>query len=460
MKRILIAGTHSGVGKTTITAGLIAALRRRGHAVIPFKVGPDYIDPGFHGAAAGVAAGNLDSWMVPPDQVLETLERRVPENAVAVIEGVMGLFDGRKNMGEVGSSAHVAKLTSTPVILVASGAKMARSAAALVGGYVNFDQQLNVAGVILNHLSGDSHYRLLKEALDEHLTLPVFGYLPKETKVAIPERHLGLLPSAEKAALGELFSSLADLVESNLDVDAILRAAEKAPPLPKPEKRVFPEDTVSALCRIAVAQDKAFHFYYPENLDLLRAYGARIVPFSPLEDPGLPENVQGVMLGGGFPEMFADLLAENTSLMAALQSAVNDGMPVYAECGGYMMLARELADFKGERFAMSGVFPGRAVMRGKRRALGYVEVAGAPGNYLLPEDETCRGHEFHWSDMQDVSSEPLYLREPAKEPVGEQAKNCLGSYIHLHFLSNPGVARRFVEKCAAYGKNGGEHEDR
>ena len=459
MKRILIAGTHSGVGKTTFTAGLIAALRRRGHAVAPFKVGPDYIDPGFHGAAAGVPAGNLDSWMVPRDQVLETLQRRVPEGTIAVIEGVMGLYDGRKNMGEVGSSAHVAKITETPVVLVASGAKMARSAAALVSGYVNFDPELTFAGVVFNQLSGDSHYRILYDAVREHLALPVLGYLPRDTKVAIPERHLGLLPSAEKGALSELFTSLADLVEENVDVDAIIAAARAATPLPEPKQRVFPANAEETVCRIAVARDEAFHFYYPENLDLLHAYGAEIVPFSPLHDHDLPENIQGIFLGGGFPEMFADTLAENRSLLSGVARAVEQGMPVYAECGGYMTLARELVDFAGERFSMTGVFPGRAVMRSKRRALGYVEVAGAPGNFLLPEDETCRGHEFHWSDMQDESAVPLYYKQPTKEAVGERMKHCLGSYIHLHFLSNPAVARRFVNKCVAYGRSGGKNED-
>ena len=459
MRRILIAGTNSGVGKTTVTAGLIAALCRRGHSVVPFKVGPDYIDPGFHGAAAGVPAGNLDSWMVPQDQVLETLHRRVPKDAIVVIEGVMGLFDGRKGMGEVGSSAHVAKITDTPVVLVASGAKMARSAAAMVSGYVNFDPDLDFAGVIFNQLSGDSHYQILHDAVCNHLTVPVLGYLPRDTQVAIPERHLGLMPSAEKEKLSELLTSLADLVEANLDVEAIIAAASNAKPLPKPKQRVFPAEPAAQSCRIAVARDEAFHFYYPENLDLLTAFGAEIVPFSPLHDGELPEDIQGVMLGGGFPEMFADKLTANATLRSGLAKAVKQGMPVYAECGGYMFLAQDLADFAGLRYPMTGVFPGHAEMRSKRRALGYVEVAGAPGNFLLPENETCRGHEFHWSDMQDCSQQALYLKQPTGDPVGERIYHCLGSYIHLHFLSNPGVAKRFVEKCVAFGRFGGNHEN-
>ncbi|MDW7684108.1 MAG: cobyrinate a,c-diamide synthase [Bacillota bacterium] len=459
MKRILIAGTNSGVGKTTLTAGLIYALRRRGYAPVPFKVGPDYIDPGFHAAAAGTPAGNLDSWMVPPDQVLETLHRRVPGGAIAIIEGVMGLYDGRRDMGEIGSSAHVAKITQTPVVLVASGAKMARSVAALIGGYVNFDRDVHFAGAVLNYVSGESHYRLLEGAITEHLDLPVFGYLPKEIKAQVPERHLGLLPAAETEGLEALLTQLADLVEEHLNVDAILSAAAAAPPLPRPAQTVFPPQREPAACRIAVARDEAFHFYYPENLELLADYGADIVPFSPLHDEKLPKGTSGVLLGGGFPEMFARQLAANTSMHASLAGAVEEGMPVYAECGGYMYLARELEDFDGNTFPMAGVFPGRAVMQKRRRALGYVEVAGVPGNFLLPQAESCRGHEFHWSHMAGQGKTPLFQMLPAGDETGEQFKNCAGSYIHLHFLSNPGVARRFVRACIHYQQSGGTTDD-
>lgn len=456
MKRILIAGTHSGVGKTTVTAGLIYALRRRGYDVRPFKVGPDYIDPGFHAAAAGVPAANLDSWMVPPDQVLETLERRVPEDAIAVIEGVMGLYDGRKGMGEVGSSAHVAKITQTPVVLMASGAKMARSAAALVGGYINFDRSLNFAGVIFNHVSGDSHYQILSQAVIDHVGTPVLGYLPKEPKAAVPERHLGLMSATETNSLDSLLTILADLVEKHVDVDAILAAATAAGSLPLPDKRIFPLQSEPQSCRIAVAKDEAFHFYYPENLELLTAYGAELVPFSPLHDTTLPTGVSGVILGGGFPEMFASQLADNAVMQDSLYRATVSGMPVYAECGGYMYLGHSLTDFNGNSFPMAGVFPGRAVMQQKRRALGYVEVAGTAHNDLLPANETCRGHEFHWSDMEGVSEASLYGKLPQGEAAGERARNCFGSYIHLHFLSNPAVARRFVDACVRYSRDGGK----
>ena len=456
MKRIMIAGTHSGVGKTTLTAGLIYALRRRGQTVIPFKVGPDYIDAGFHAAAAGVPAGNLDSWMLPPDQVLEVMHRRVPPGAIAVIEGVMGLFDGRKGMGETGSSAHVAKITKTPVVLVANGAKMARSAAALVSGYLTFDSDVSFAGLVFNHLSGESHFEIIKNAVSECLQVPVFGYLPKNTEITVPERHLGLMPVAETAEMSKLLGELADFVETNLDVDAILAAAEAAEPLPEPGRTVFPDKPAPVTCRIAVAKDEAFHFYYPENLELLRACGAEIAPFSPLDDPQLPQGTDGIFLGGGFPEMFAERLASNETMRHSLQQACLGGMPMYAECGGYMYLSRELRDFSEESWPMAGVFTGRAVMRNRRRALGYVQVSGTKENYLLPESESCRGHEFHWSDMEETLDTVLYRMLPGGEPIGERRVNCLGSYIHLHFLSNPGVARRFVDACASYARSRGE----
>ncbi len=450
--RILFGGTCSGVGKTTVVTAVLAALRQRGVDLAPFKVGPDYIDPGFLAAAAARPAGNLDSWMCPPDQVLEVLARRAVDGSLVVIEGVMGLYDGRKGRGEEGSTAQVAKITSTPVILVADGARMARSASAMVGGYVRFDPGLRFAGVIFNRVGGESHYRLLREAVAEYPGLAALGYLPKDLPVSVAERHLGLTPACEVADTAGLLEALACQAEATLDLDGILAAAAAAGPLPLPARQVFPPEPLSKSCRIAVARDKAFHFYYPENLEMLAAYGAEIVFFSPLADSSLPDGTGGVYLGGGFPELFAQELSANTAMRECLAAAARDGMPVYAECGGYLYLAQELQDFEGRVYPMAGVFRGRAVMQKKRRALGYVEVSAAGDNFLLPGGETCRGHEFHWSDMSwpRGAGAPLYRRLPGNEPCGEIAGNCAGSYIHLHFLSNPGVARRFTGACRQY----------
>lgn len=457
MERIMIAGTHSGVGKTMLTAGVIKSVRNRGRKVVPFKVGPDYIDPGFHAAAAGMPAGNLDSWMMPADQVLEAFMNRSVAGGLAVIEGVMGLYDGRRGEGEAGSSAQVAKITRTPVLLVASGEKMGRSAAALVDGFIRFDRDVNFIGVIFNQVSGESHYRLLQEEVSRHTRVPVLGYLPREAAVTLPERYLGLQPAVETAGLEDILDQLAVLVEQTVDLPAILAAAAKAPLLPKPARTVIPAARNSVpYCRIAVANDAAFHFYYRENLALLNALGAELVNFSPLCDSQLPAACDGVCLGGGFPELFAAELAANGSMRQDLARAAAAGMPVYAECGGYMYLARDLTDLQGQSYPMAGVFPGRAVMRERRRALGYVEVAAAGSSLFLPPGETARGHEFHWSEMTGASTgEPLYRLLPSGDAVGELKHNCAGSYIHLHFFSNPHVAVNFVDACREFRRKRG-----
>lgn len=451
MKRLLIAGTNSGVGKTTITAAIIAALKRRGQTIIPFKVGPDYLDPGFHSAAAGQPAGNLDSWMLPPAQVRAILQRRVPSSAIAIIEGVMGLYDGRKNEGEAGSSAQLAKITKTPVVLVASGAKMARSAAALVGGYTQFDPELNFAGVIFNHLGSPSHYQILTKAVKDYLNLPVLGWLPKDTKIVIPERHLGLLPTAEAENLPALFEQLADLAEAHLDLDALLAAAATAGELPAVSETVYSVQQAPVSCRLAVAQDKAFHFYYRENLDYLQALGAELLPFSPLHDRQLPPDCHGVLLGGGFPELYAQKLSANESLRRQLKEKAAAGLPIYAESGGYMYLAQSLTNFAGETYPMCGIFSGHARMHKGRRALGYVEVKGTAANDLLPPRESCRGHEFRWSEMEDAGSNYIYQTDQ-QLLRGERIANCYGSYLHLHFLANPRLAQRFVTACTQWAQ--------
>ncbi|HZK25360.1 MAG TPA: cobyrinate a,c-diamide synthase [Oscillospiraceae bacterium] len=447
MKRLLIAGTNSGVGKTTITVAIIAALKRRGHTVIPFKVGPDYIDPGFHSAAAGQSASNLDSWMLRPAQVREILQRRVPSSAIAIIEGVMGLYDGRKNEGESGSSAQLAKITNTPVVLVASGAKMARSAAALVGGYLQFDPEVNFAGVIFNHVGSPSHYQILTKAVKDYLNLPVLGWLPKDTKIVIPERHLGLLPTAEAENLPDLFTNLADLAETHFDLDSLLAAAAAAGELPEVTETVFPAQHVPVRCRIAVAQDEAFHFYYQENLEYLQALGAELIPFSPLNDTQLPTDCHGAILGGGFPELYAKELSANITLREQLKTAAAAGLPIYAECGGYMYLAQSLTTFEEQTYPMCGIFPGHSRMHQGRRALGYVEVRGTANNALLLPQESCRGHEFRWSEMEQAGTNYLYQTEK-QQLTGERSYNCYGSYLHLHFLANPRLAQRFITVCA------------
>ena len=454
-KQLLIAGTHSGVGKTTLTMGLIAALTRRGLRVQPFKVGPDYIDPTYHTLAAGRACRNFDTWMVPPARAVE-MYRRAAQNAdVTVIEGVMGLFDGANYTDESGSSAEIAKMIGAPVLLVLDVGKMARSAGALATGYLQFDPQLNIAGFIANRCGSENHFRGVKTAIETATGVPVVGWLPKDAGLHIPERHLGLIPTDEQGELTAFVARAAETVEKYFDVPQILSLMSEisagADDLPETAPKIVerpPSVTV------AVARDAAFSFYYEDNLDLLRAAGAKIAFFSPLTDAQLPPDTAGIYLGGGFPELYAAQLAQNTSLLAALRRAHRRGMPIYAECGGFMYLTESLVDLDGVSHGMTGLVPGETRMQPKLVGLGYRLVEGMAGNFLLPAGESARGHEFHWStwEVSPTKVSPAWIvrsrRNPAQSsPAGYARRNLVASYLHLHFAGNRNLARNFVAAC-------------
>lgn len=456
-KQLLIAGTHSGVGKTTLTMGLIAALTRRGIRVQPFKVGPDYIDPTYHTLAAGRACRNFDTWMVPPKQAAALYRRAAQAADVAIIEGVMGVFDGASYTDESGSSAEIAKMIGAPVLLVLDVGKMARSAGALAAGYLQFDPQLNIVGFIANRCGSENHFRGVKTAIEAATGMPVVGWLPKNANLHIPERHLGLIPTDEQGELTAFIARAAETVEKYFDVPQILSLMSEiwagADDLPQTEppivKRLSP-------VTIAVARDAAFSFYYEDNLDLLWAAGAEIAFFSPLTDPHLPPNTAGIYLGGGFPELHAAQLAENTSLLAALRRAHTQSMPIYAECGGFMYLTESLVDLDGVSHRMAGLVPGETRMQPKLAALGYRLVEGQPENFLLPAGAT-RGHEFHWSTWEipqaKVSSAWIVRsrRNPAQSsPAGYARRNLVASYLHLHFAGNQNLARNFVAACKTW----------
>ena len=452
---ILIAGTHSGVGKTTLTTGIVGALRRRGLAVQPFKVGPDYIDPTYTTRIAGRPCRNLDAWMVPADRLVELYARAVDGADVVVVEGVMGLFDGHPGRG-AGSTAELAKLLGLPVVLVIDVGRMGQSAAAVALGYTSLDPAVDIVGIIANEVGSDGHLRLVAEAIDGATGLPVVGHLPHRPDLALPERHLGLIPVDEGRTEGEFFSRLVEQVEASVDVEALLRLAAGAPVVENKPTGLFPEAHVGPPVTLAVAQDEAFCFYYQDNLDLLAAWGARLVPFSPLRDGALPAGCDGVYLGGGFPEFFAAPLAENRALLDGLRAAHAAGMPIYAECGGLMYLCRTLGDLDGGRHEAVGLVPANAVIKGGRMALGYAEVKAQRETLLLGEGEVARGHEFHYSSL-DVSpgdADAAYLLAGVDRREGFADGNLLASYVHLHFGSNPGLAPRFVATCAEWGARG------
>jgi cobyrinic acid a,c-diamide synthase len=451
-RRLVVAGTHSGVGKTTVTLALLAALRRRGLAVQPFKVGPDFIDPGHHTAVCGRPSYNLDTWMVSDDRIRSTFVRASAGADVAVIEGVMGLFDGRSAEDPRGSTAHLARLLDCPVLLVVDASAVAASIAAVVKGFSDFDPDVHLVGAICNRVAGERHYAYLEPAIRRHTRVAPLGWLPRRTEWEIPERHLGLT-TAEDLGKGSNTEQLGEAFEATVKVDDLLelsrqRVAGADCSTPRLDRHQGVEDSAPASrrYRVAVARDAAFCFYYQENLDLLQGAGADLVPFSPLRDTALPDDIHLVYLGGGYPEFHTEQLAANRSLLAALRAFHAGGGRLYAECGGLMYCCRELADTDGRVFPMLDLLPARAVMQPRRAALGYVTWRATEDTLLGPTGMEWRGHEFHYSRLQPLGPlQPVALlhREGQESrPDGFADGGLLAGYAHLHFASHPeGVAR-------------------
>jgi len=452
VKQLVIAGTHSGVGKTTLVVGLIGALRRRGLVVQPFKVGPDYIDPTHHTRAAGRPCANLDTWMVPADRV-KTLFRHMARGAdVALIEGVMGLYDGQGYDAETGSTAEVAKLLGAPVVLVMDASRMARSAGALALGYRDFDRDVPLAGFVVNCVGSEGHAAGVAAAITRATGLPVLGRVPREDRLRVPERHLGLVPTAEPGDWQALAGAAAEVVERCLDVERLLALAGEvdstSAAVPAPARSARGPRPV-----IAVARDEAFHFTYEGNLELIIAAGAEIAFFSPLHDTGLPAGTAGLIVSGGFPEVYAAGLAANAAMHEAIRAAHARDVPIYAECGGLMYLSEAIVDFEGCCHPMVGLLPGHTTMS-RRLTLGYRTAQAANPSWLFERGEMVRGHEFHYSAWEGRPAHlpaayrllpPGGTTEP--QPEGACAGNLWASYVHLHFWAKPELAGRFVAAC-------------
>jgi cobyrinic acid a,c-diamide synthase len=437
LPRIVVAGTHSGVGKTTVASGLMAALSRRGLRVAPFKVGPDFIDPSYHSLAAGRPGRNLDAFLSGPGLIAPLFAHGSRGADVAVVEGVMGLFDGKSGGGEYASTAHVAKLLGAPVVLVVDASAVARSAAAIVHGYATFDPDLRLGGVILNRVGSERHERMLREAIAP-LNVPVLGVLRRDAGIRTPDRHLGLVPAAERRREARIsLDATGELLSRCCDLDAILRLARSTEPLNaeswSPEA---PEPGPPA--RVAVAAGPSFSFLYEENLELLRGAGADITLFDPTSDEELPEDADALYLGGGFPETYAEALAANEPLKEQVCGFAEEGRPIIAECGGLLYLVREL---DGHR--MCGVLPARAWMT-DRLSLGYREARAAHDSPLAQSGTMTRGHEFHYSTVEPGAGE-----RPAWELEGRGAEGFVSggvhaSYLHLHWAASPEIPRRLV----------------
>ena len=452
--RLVIAATQSGAGKTTIVTGLLAALRQRGLRVQSFKAGPDYIDPGYHALASGCPAHNLDSWLTPKEVLPAILTAEAAAADVAIIEGVMGLYDGGRQ--GISSTAEIAKILQAPVLLVIDAKSMGASAAAIAQGFRDYDRSVQLAGVILNRLGSATHEAMIREALAK-IGMPVLGAWRRDDSLHLPERHLGLVPVEENHEQA-LISKLGQVAAASMDLDKLVALAESAAPLAVTELAVMAENKYA--CRIGVAKDEAFSFYYPASLKVLEKMGAQIVPFSPLHDEKLPA-VDGVLIGGGFPEMFAAQLAANISLRQELKALATDGLPILAECGGYMYMMESLRDFAGNTHEMVGALPGKTEMTAKLQMVGYVEAELQADSLLGKKGEKLRGHEFHFSKEQTVAAETAVftfrkLRNNTEYPAGQQYKNVLGSYLHLHFAGCVSAAESFVRKCAVYRQERGQ----
>lgn len=433
---------------------MLAALVRRGLSVAPFKVGPDFIDPGHHTQITGSTSRNLDGWMLSEETNRICFSRHAHNADIAVVEGVMGLYDGYDGKSEAGSTAQMAKWLGLPVLLIVDAKSMARSAAALVQGFEGFDKALTLVGTVFNNIGSRRHLSYLREAMQESVKTDCLGGIRRNAEIEIPERHLGLITSQDHFMEARAIGRLADIIEESIDIDDLMNR--------------LPDITLNPLCRddvesirppglrIGVPRDNAFCFYYQDNLDLLSEYGAELVFFSPISDDSLPDDLDGLYIGGGYPELFAGKLSDQKRLRQQIQTLSMEDMPIYAECGGFMYLCEALIDTEGHRYPMAGCFPFTAKMSSRRKALGYREISLRKDTIIGRAGKVIRGHEFHYSELTDAprDTENIYRVSDRKYlkalREGYQIRQCLGSYIHLHFGSCPEAAWNFVESCRQY----------
>lgn len=442
--RLLLAAPASGSGKTTLTCALLRALERRGQAPCAFKCGPDYIDPMFHRSVLGVPSRNLDLFFSSPEEIRRNLARGAAGRGTAVIEGVMGYYDGVGG-GQRASSWHLAQVTQTPTVLVAEPKGSALTLAAVVQGLARFRQPSQVAGVLLNGTTPAMAARLSRDILRE-TGLPVLGCLPRLPECSVPSRHLGLYTPGEIRDLEERVDKLADALEQSADVDGLLELARSAPDLEVAEEPEKPQPPAGVL---AVAWDEAFCFYYQENLELLERCGLKIVKFSPLTDRALPEGTCGIYLGGGYPELHAQALSENTPMLEALRRAARADMPILAECGGFLLLQQTLEDPQGRAWPMAGILEGTGYRTGRLQRFGYVTLRPKEDGPYLRAGETLAAHEFHrWDTTQNGDAWMAQKPESDKHwPCMVCKGNLLAGFPHLYLPSCPSAAQRFAGVC-------------
>jgi cobyrinic acid a,c-diamide synthase len=448
---LIIAGERSGVGKTTITLGLLSWLKSQGKSIQSFKVGPDYIDPMFHTAITGLQCRNLDPILTSEDYVKSCFSYHSQQADISIIEGVMGLYDGVPNDKSFcyGSTAHIAKLLQIPVILIIDCSKLSTSIGAIAYGYVNLDLEVKIVGIILNKVGSEKHLSFLKEGL-KICSIPIVGVWFREKYIELPSRHLGLIPTEEITSHQEIFKQLAVIAEKNFLWNLLTPYLEE-----KKTNNKFSDNFYNFIpqkkynLKIAVAKDKAFNFYYQDNFDILEKLGVKLVFFSPINDDKIPDNIQGIYLGGGFPEVFASELAKNITMIESLKQAINSGIFTYAECGGMMYLSEKIINFEGKSWEMVGVLPNIAIMD-KKLTLGYREAKILIKNNLFKDNITLKGHEFHRSKNSDIPNLPIaeikdYYTQQILSYQGWQIKNIYASYLHIHLGNITSQIEKFLQ---------------
>ena len=449
----LISGTHSGVGKTTVSFAVMSILHELGFNVQPFKVGPDFIDPGYHKLATGRESINLDLWMMGLSNVRRSFALFSSPADVAVIEGMGALFDGERGT-ERGSAGYLAKKLDVPILLVIDVWGMTRSATALINGFMSFDPRVRIAGIILNRAGSEGHYEMVLNSLPPRIRRLVLGYLLRSNHLSVPERHLGLLTLEENSEALKVKAALLRSAKQTLDVNRLVRLfniKKKGVSEPPSSSKTSPSKV-----RIGIARDKSFCFYYTENLAMLEEAGADLLPFSPLEDANLPDDLDGLYFGGGYPESFPDVLSNNKNMRRKILELSRVGMPMYAECGGLMYLGRSLKNFDGRKYPMVSVLPTDTEMDKNYLAIKYVEIETTAETLLGPKGTKARGQEFHQSRLVSAQLENGCYRVTTNAgkvfSEGFKQANVLASYIHLHFKSNPSIPTHFISRCLGYHK--------
>lgn len=451
MKAFLVGGTSSGSGKTTITLGLLRAYARRGLRVQPYKVGPDYIDTGWHTKVTGVASRNLDAFMLPESAIHHLFQYHTANADIAIIEGVMGLFDGFGVDPLYCSSAGMAKQLGCPVMLIVDGKAVSTSAAATVLGFKMFEPSVQIAGVILNNVNSETHFAMLKDAIELYCQIPVLGRVPVIKEINLPSRHLGLVTAHEQAEFDLKWDQLADAIEQHIDLDRLAEIAELPNQFIQPAS-LAPEALIGAGkgLKLALAEDEAFNFYYQDNLELLVAAGVELIRFSPLRDEVVPE-CDMIYLGGGYPEIHSESLSKNQSMLESIQQAHQKGIPIYAECGGLMYLGGSLTTASGDTYPMVGIFPGESKMTSSLKRFGYCQAKAEQPTLLAQTGDVIRGHEFHYSDFE-TEEKTAFRFSKERDGVemthwfgGYQSGNTLASYLHVHFLQNPAMLLHWFE---------------